>query len=314
MGSNLDRLLLSTIFCAGCAFIGFTASVVATNASLPPQRGNQNSGIRLRSDDFGLAAVRGGTLIALLAGSLIARNIAKRSKAIDSMEPTERDCEYRKIQLNMLRYSGILSIVLSLATASFVMLFYFSLPKVNPRSIFQRQEILLGLHLFGMLFPLIPISITLTNPTVFTLSKWINIQRLVLRVALPLQTLILSVLLFWAIYGSKRWLTYPLVAVLETSTWTLLGFAALSFGRTEESSNKFALSSFVLISAGCLQLVAMVSMLFSSNQSKSEIPQNIFLISWVFIFVGALVLGLACMETARKAQPSYRSDQIGSPG
>ena len=217
----------------------------------------------------------------------------------------------------MLRYSGILSIVLSLATASFVMLFYFSLLKVNPRSIFQRQEILLGLHLFGMLFPLIPISITLTNPTVFTLSKWINIQRLVLRVALPLQTLILSVLLFWAIYGSKRWLTYPLVAVLETSTWTLLGFAALSFGRTEESSNKFALSSFVLISAGCLQLVAMVSMLsmlFSSNQSKSEIPQNIFLISWVFIFVGALVLGLACMETARKAQPSYRSDQIGSPG
>ena len=214
----------------------------------------------------------------------------------------------------MLRYSGILSIVLSLATASFVMLFYFSLPKVNPRSIFQRQEILLGLHLSGMLFPLIPISITLTNPTVFTLSKWINIQRLVLRVALPLQTLILLVLLFWAIYGSKRWLTYPLVAVLETSTWTLLGFAALSFGRTEESSNKFALSSFVLISAGCLQLVAMVSMLFSSNQSKSEIPQNIFLISWVFIFVGALVLGPACMETARKAQPSYRSGQIGSPG
>ena len=147
MGSNLDRLLLFIIFCAGCAFIGFTASVVATNASLSPQRGNQNSGIRLRSDDFGLAAVRGGTLIALLTGSLIARNIAKRSKAIDSMEPTERDCEYRKIHLNMLRYSGILSIVLSLATVSLVMLFYFSLPKVNPRSIFQRQEILLGLSL-----------------------------------------------------------------------------------------------------------------------------------------------------------------------
>ena len=312
MGSNRDRILLFIILCASCVFVGFTASVVATNALLPVQPGT--SGIRLRSDDFSLAAVRGMTLVALLAGSLIAMKIAKRTKAIDSMGSAEGDIEYQKIHLKMLRYSASLSFVLSLSTVAFVIVFYFAAPRLNPKTIIHQQEILLGVHLFGMLFPLIPISITLTDPTVFTLSKWIKIERLVLRFTLPLQALLLSVLLLWVIYGSRRWFAYPLVAILEISTWTLLGFAALSFGRTEKSSSKFALSSFVLISAGCLQFAVLVTAMFFLNQSKSDTLQNIFLISWILIFVGTVVLGMACLETADNKQSSYRSNHSESPG